>query len=60
MKEKLKPCPFCGGEAELVIYGEFSGLSPDLFCTKCPARMRCREDDTESIEKLIKAWNRRA
>ena len=59
MKEKLKPCPFCGGKARLYTYGFYSGLGPDLVCLECPAKMRCKEEDEESIKKLIKAWNKR-
>lgn len=32
--EKLKPCPFCGGEAEIVI----SGGDRRVDCKKCGAR----------------------
>ena len=43
---KLKPCPFCGGEArrestQVLINGELNG-SPEhhtAFCTKCPCMM---------------------
>lgn len=48
MSEELKPCPFCGGEAE------YEGLY--CYCTRCGCRM---EDDPDEAE-AIAAWNRRA
>lgn len=51
---KLKPCPFCGGEAELWdnklthrLYG--------VICKKCDCMTPCFESEVEAIE----AWNRR-
>ena len=53
MTEKLKPCPFCGGNVEKI--GGSWNLS--IQCRKwrtCGARM------THAKEKIaIKAWNRR-
>ena len=67
MTAELKPCPFCGGEAEIerttrcMITAEIR-----IFCTKCGATVRNWEKtfwhvgyfDTE--EEAIEAWNRRA
>ena len=61
MPNELKPCPFCGGEAEYV-------------CTKGVAFVRCKRflkcgavgpkqpigDDFIAKEIAINAWNRRA
>lgn len=49
--EELKPCPFCGGEAEVVFIKE------ELY-------VRCREcgavgANTFNTEDVIAAWNRR-
>lgn len=48
MNIKLKPCPFCGGEAALT-------ESPDDFscqvrCTKCGA-------ETREIENIVSLWS---
>lgn len=54
--DKLKPCPFCGGEEteseSEVCYG---GIYYRIFCSCCGAStdLYC---DTERAEK---AWNRR-
>ena len=56
--DKLKPCPFCGGEAE--ISGTMNFESLRRYCATClvcgvetPRIARTREE-------AIKAWNRRA
>ena len=48
MSEKLKPCPFCGGEAVYFQIGE-------IVCESCAT---CINEDT--TEKAIAAWNKRA
>lgn len=66
MKNELKPCPFCGGKAELVLC--FNGKIPQIRCSSCLALMgwHCKSVsalrgqlnfDTE--EDAIAAWNRR-
>lgn len=61
---KLKQCPFCGGEAELV-YTTTSTPKPYVKCKfgamltpKCEACMYPWMYDTE--EEAVEAWNRRA
>ena len=49
MTEKLKPCPFCGGEAK-INKREYS-----IECTRCSAYMGYFYTKQEAIE----AWNRR-
>jgi len=66
MKENqdLKPCPFCGGNAE-VISGNTTGKLLytvsckiyKVFCTNCNARTA---EHKKYKYKAIKAWNRRS
>lgn len=49
--EELKPCPFCGGEAEIVM----SGGDRRVDCKKCGARSDWYDTEAEAIA----AWNRR-
>ena len=51
MSDKLKPCPFCGGEARLIGHSPYS-----ITCCKCRATtVICNTPDD-----AIDAWNRRA
>lgn len=50
--EKLKPCPFCGGEAEVVM----SGGDRRVDCKKCGARSDWYDTEVEAVA----AWNNRA
>ena len=52
---KLKPCPFCGGEASIEIY-ESSYREYSVGCTKCPA---CLEEYYCTEHEAEKQWNRR-
>lgn len=55
---KLKPCPFCGGEAYISTV-----LKPHIDCfhtKKCKMRPDTWLLSSESLKKQIKAWNRRA
>lgn len=61
---KLKECPFCGGEAELV-YSNDNHKQPYIRCKfgvmqnpKCSAS-RMYQWDYETEEEAIKAWNKR-
>lgn len=52
--EELKPCPFCGGEAEMLNYSENEWL---VHCRMCDGMAeRWRKTEKEAIEQ----WNRRA
>ena len=44
---ELKPCPFCGGKAELLE----DVLDAHVYCTECYAR-------TTDTEKFVKDWKR--
>ena len=56
---KIKPCPFCGGKAELGKKQEDRGIY--IFCTICDACttifVPIKDDPTELV---IDRWNRRA
>lgn len=52
MSEKLKPCPFCGGEVQLI--GEFGVNCPCVECPNCKIRTAWQIRD-----EAIYAWNRR-
>jgi len=56
-EEELKPCPFCGGKAELFNYLS-NHLSKERFWIACIA---CTADvpSTESKEDILKRWNTR-
>jgi len=50
---ELKPCPFCGGKAEV---HEFNGKCFMAYCSKCA----CEQGRNYTTEKAaIKAWNKR-
>ena len=59
--DKLKPCPFCGGKAELLIVpGRFkSGLSSSGWLVKCTNGC-CNQMPYTSDHDAKEAWNRRA
>lgn len=55
--DKLKPCPFCGGKAEMLI-NKYNDLRKEYLvaCTKCDGMVeRWRETEEEATEQ----WNRR-
>ena len=53
MSEKLKPCPFCGGEAELE--DNLVGFKFTVQCKECFSMT----DGYFTSEEAIAAWNRR-
>lgn len=58
---ELKPCPFCGYEAE-ISKGRFDGKDTSyVMCKKCAARGEFFfvSPKYASNERAIKAWNRR-
>ena len=57
---KLKPCPFCGGEAEVdILEHQYRGFPKTygVMCLNC----NCGTDwFFETEEEAVAAWNRRA
>lgn len=51
--EELKPCPFCGGKAE--IFGHTASWG--AMCTKCGS---CNRQGSKTEAEAIKKWNNRA
>ena len=51
MTEKLKPCPFCGGEAKVDVSQALSELK-QVFCPNCGASNLWGKD-------AVKLWNKR-
>lgn len=57
--DELKPCPFCGGKAELLAVPQSSGLSPMKWVIVC--KNKCVNQYPHiSDHDAIEAWNRRA
>lgn len=56
MKEKLKPCPFCGSK-EIVITDGYSNVGCWAECSFCGASTKAEE---RTHKECAKAWNRRA
>ena len=55
-EEKLKPCPFCGGEAKLYSRAVDWLLSEHVVrCKKC----HCMTDTYDTKVETIEAWNNR-
>ena len=59
---KLKPCPFCGGEATVFVSDE-GGVF--VICIDCQTRTKKLADTlqyskpTNAVKEVIEAWNRR-
>lgn len=60
--EKLKPCPFCGGEAEVKKkeFGDNTGYA-FITCKSCEASTKrfTKSLDYSAVYEAIKSWNRR-
>lgn len=59
MEDRLKPCPFCGGEAgirDLKIKIPYDGIAYFVECCKCDVRGGISYDGKQAA---IEAWNTR-
>lgn len=56
--DKLKPCPFCGGDPKFV---EVTGGWCAIVCNRCDATTKCFiiSSDYAAKDRAVKAWNRR-
>ena len=64
--DKLKPCPFCGGEAKIrmgyFLPGghQFADVYCFVECLSCHAKTKWFEAKDEGlVDKAVDAWNKR-
>ncbi len=58
--EELKPCPFCGGTAELEDWKIVYESGTTIRCTSCDARIiEGVEDGDGWHDRAVEKWNRR-
>lgn len=61
-KDGLKPCPFCGGEAEVSVNAQT--LSTRVYCKHCEVTMKRNFKGSSEVKELLisliaNEWNRR-
>ncbi len=58
---ELKPCPFCGGNADKTIddYGE-GKFYVTVYCSKCGAKVFYKGAIGTAVKQAVNAWNNRA
>ncbi len=58
--EKLKPCPFCGGEPELEDWTHVYESGTTIRCKDCDAHIVEGVDDGNGWhDRAVRKWNRR-
>ena len=57
--EKLKPCPFCGGEAKVKAYSNGYNIWYRVRCVDCGVEQDGIRNGYYGEEEAIEAWNRR-
>lgn len=57
-KIKLKPCPFCGSEADIFTSDEVGYLGNDRYTVKC-GNCFCGTGHYKDRGRSVEAWNRR-
>lgn len=58
MTNKLKPCPFCGGEAKLQRYiDRYEGITFYVYCSGEFCEVFPATENFETEQQAIKAWN---
>ena len=58
MNTRLKPCPFCGGEAAEVYFSD--GRLHEIICNNMDCHMQVETLYWSTASEAIAAWNRRA
>jgi len=63
LKEKLKPCPFCGGKARMTEYSPTTSATYTGYAIGC-TNLNCFMSDRKPVyrldrEVITKAWNTR-
>ena len=54
-ESKLKPCPFCGGEAE---YDEDFFGRAYIQCSNCEAHLQDKKAYQDDVQELINKYNK--
>lgn len=60
--KRLKPCPFCGGEAEIIINKTRQGQTSNIRCSKCTCKktlLKYPYYDGDIEQDAIDDWNMR-